>query len=366
MAAYKRILGLALFTRVKFDIVGDSDYSTLLITVYERWYIFPIPLFYFNERSWRKISYGGKLYHYNFLGRNILLTFTAAFGYNPQFKLVYYNPWFMGKMKLFTYLNIFRGKVRSHSPQLDGYEDTRRGFEWMLGKRFGHFTFLGMTLGYMELSAIPGIGLTLSPKGKDYLPSILFSFQYDDRDLKQYPHQGWMISLWGKRVGKGKPIGYYRYGNDFRSYLPITHKLTLALRAATDLSAGKIPTYDRVYFGYLERIRGRFYEVREGENFAIGSVELRFPLLKIRYFDLEPLPGLEGYSSNLKFGISAGIFFDTGATWFQREALTAQRFRSGFGAGIHFLLPYIDVFRLEGAFNLQGKAQGIAEVEVAF
>ena len=76
ISAQKRILSLELFTQVRFDIVGDRQHSTLIISVYERWYIFPIPLFYLNERSWRKISYGGSLLYYNFLGRNILLNFT--------------------------------------------------------------------------------------------------------------------------------------------------------------------------------------------------------------------------------------------------------------------------------------------------
>jgi len=365
-AAHKRVLSLALFTRVKFDIIDDSTYCILLITVYERWYIFPVPMFYLNERSWHKISYGGKLYYYNFLGRNILLKATAAFGYNPVYRFSYYNPWFMGDLKLYTYLHLYHGKVRSRSPELDDYEDTRQGFEWLIGKRFGHFAFAGIILSYVELTAPPEIGLTLSPTGKDYLPSIVLSFQYDNRDLKEYPHQGWFLTFWGKRVGNGNRIKYYRYGNDLRCYVPLNHNMTLALRSAVDLSCGKIPSYDRVYFGYLERIRGRFYEVFEGENLAFNGAELRFPIMKIRYFGVEPLPGFEGYSDNLKFGISAGIFFDSGAVWNQNQALKLEHFQSGVGTGIHFHLPYIDLFRLECGFNKKWKPEAIAEVEVAF
>ncbi|HEX9974942.1 MAG TPA: POTRA domain-containing protein, partial [bacterium] len=55
LAAFKRVQSLTLFNRVKFELVGDSEYSSLLIIVYERWYIFPIPVLYRNERDWRKI-----------------------------------------------------------------------------------------------------------------------------------------------------------------------------------------------------------------------------------------------------------------------------------------------------------------------
>lgn len=366
IAAYKRVQSLLLFNRVKFDIVGDREYSILLVTVYEKWYIFPIPLIYRNERSWRKISYGGKLLYYNFLGRNILLNFTAAFGYNPIFKFSYYNPWFLGKLKLFTNISAYYGKVRSRSPELDDYEDTRKGFEWLIGKRFGHFTFTGISLGYTELTAPHDIGLTLSSNGKDYLPSAMLIFQYDDRDLKEYPHKGWFLTFWGKRVGNNHVINYYRYGTDIRSYVPLSPKLTFALRTAFDISSGKIPSYDRVYFGYLERLRGHYYEIFEGENLALGSAEIRFPLMKIRYINIETLPEFEEYSNNLKFGISAGIFFDSGVIWNQNESFRNQQVKTGFGAGIHFHIPYVDVFRLECGFNNRWRAEAIAEVEVAF
>jgi outer membrane protein assembly factor BamA len=366
-AALKRVQSLALFTRVRFDIIGDSEYSILLITVYERWYIFPVPLLYRNERTWKKISYGGKLLHYNFMGRNILLNFSAAFGYNPQVKLSYFNPWFLGDAKLFTNFSLFHSRIRSLSPALNEYEDRRWGIEWLIGKRFGHFFYTGVTIGYMKLTAPPEIGLTLSPGGKDYLPSIMLSIQYDDRDLREYPHKGWLIGLFGKRVGNSDDINYYRYGIDWRSYLPLNHKVTLALRTAMNLSSGKIPSYDRVYLGYEERIRGRYYEIFEGENFAFGGAELRFPLMKIRYIEVDPIMSeMSQYSSNLKFGISGGIFFDNGVVWYQNQALSIHKVKSGFGAGIHFHLPYIDVFRLECGFNKQWKAQAIADIEVAF
>jgi len=365
LAAQKRVQSLELFTLVRFDIIGESDFSTLIISVYERWYIFPIPIFYLNERSWEKISYGGSLLYYNFLGRNILLNFTAAFGYNPEYKLAYYNPWFFGKYKLFTNLKLFKGKVRSLSPQYDKLEDERIGIDWLIGKRFGHFTHFGLILNYTEISAADS-GMTLTPSGKDILPSITASFQYDNSDLKEYPHNGWNMLFMGKRAGNNKWLHYYQYGFDFRRYQPITSKTTLALRIAGMFSSGNIPVYDRFYFGYEERIRGRFYNVVEGENLIFGGLEFRFPLLKIRHIEVPPMPGFEGYSSNLKFGISAGIFYDTGAVWFQNHNLTRQDFKSGFGAGIHFHLPYINVFRVECGFNSNGDVQGIAEIEKAF
>ncbi len=367
LAALKRVQSLLLFNRVKFDVIGDAENSTLLITVYERWYIFPMPLLYRNERTWKKISYGGKLLYYNFLGRNILLNLSAAFGYNPQLRFSYYNPWFLGEAKLFTMVNFFFSRIRSLSLGLNDYEDRRLGIEWTIGKRFGHYLYTGMTLSYTRLTGAPGIGLTLSPSGTDYLPSILLGIQYDNRDLKEYPHRGWWVSVFGRHVGTGEIINYSRYATDLRCYLPLSHHLTLALRGSANLSHGTIPSYDRAFLGYEERVRGRYYEIFEGENFAFAGAELRFPLMKTRYLDVEPLiDQMRQYSSNLKFGISAGLFFDNGVVWYQNQPLSIRQVKSGFGAGLHFHLPYVEVFRVECGFNKQLKAQAIADIEVAF
>ena len=325
-AAQKRVQSLRLFTRVRFDISGEKDLYTLNITVNEQWYIFIYPTFYMNEKSWNKISYGASLRYYNFLGRNIYLKMKAVHGYNPMYRFIYHNPWFLGNNKLYTKLILFKRKVRSKSPAHDNLEDSRVGFDWVIGKRFGHFTFTGIDFKYTEISASPESGLTISPSGKDRLLSLSGSFGHDTRDLKEYPHQGWWLQLHGKVAGKSGWLPYYQNGVDIRSYIPINQNVTLAMRAATILSQGKIPIYDRSYFGYDERIRGRFYDIFEGENFILGSTEIRFPLMKIGYFNLPLISGLENYTSQLKFGISAGIFYDTGTVWFQNQKLAEKIF----------------------------------------
>ena len=365
-AAQKRVRSLKLFTRVRFDIFGKKDQYTLNITVNEQWYIFIYPTFYMNEKSWDKISYGVLLRYYNFLGRNIYIKIKTVHGYNPLYKIDYHNPWFLGKTKLYTNLILFKRKVRSKSPSRNKFYDSRFGFNWVIGKRFGHFTFIGIDFKYTEISASPDLGLTVSPSGKDRLLSMTGSFGYDNRDLKEYPHKGWWLQLHGKMAGKSGVVPYYQYGADIRSYVPIKQNITLAVRSATILSKGEIPIYDRAYFGYEKRIRGRFYDIFEGENLIFNSIEIRFPILKISYFNLPLIPGFEKYTSQLKFGVSAGIFYDTGAVWFQNQNLAVESFNSGFGFGIHFHLPYVDVLRVECGLNLQMEVQVIVDAGLAF
>ncbi len=363
--ARKRILNLFLFNRVIFDLVGDEDALIVLITVVERWYFFPLPILYLNDRSWSKVSYGAKILYYNFTGRNILLNCTAAFGYNPEFKLCFRNPWFGGKLKLLTNLVIFNKRIISKTLKYEKTEDQRIGFDWTIGRRIGHYFYLSANIGYMELSH-PDI--TVNSNGKDKLPGFSLSFKYDNRDLKEYPHCGKNITFWGKHVRYDDKINYFRYGMDLRTYWPVSTYSTLAIRGAVNLSYRTVPLYDRTFIGYSERIRGKFHQKYEGENIVIGGLEFRFPIKKIIYIDLSEFAptGFESYYSNLKFGISAGIFYDYGTVWYQNQSLTTDDLLYGFGAGLHFHLPYVEIFRLEMGFNEDLNHEFIAEVGVTF
>ncbi|MBD3289587.1 BamA/TamA family outer membrane protein, partial [candidate division KSB1 bacterium] len=268
--AQKRVLNTFLFNRVIFDLVGDMETGCILmVTVSERWYIFPVPIFYLNERSWDKVSYGAKLLYYNFLGRNILLNWTAAFGYDPQFKFAYRDLWFGGDLKLLTNFQIYKSSNRSRTLLYERERDERYGFDWLIGKRFGYYFYLLFQIGYLELKH-PRI--TLSDDNKDVLPSVAISVQYDNRDLKEYPHKGFNAALWWRRVKHKSPINYTRYGGDIRAYIPVTTYTTLALRGGVQLSDGLIPLYEHKFLGYDERIRGQFYEKHEGENLIVGGV----------------------------------------------------------------------------------------------
>jgi outer membrane protein assembly factor BamA len=126
------------------------------------------------------------------------------------------------------------------------------------------------------------------------------------------------------------------------------------------MTNGEIPLYDRIYLGYSERIRGHFFDVIEGENRTIGSLAFRFPILPVRYFSISEMPQL----SNLQFGISGGLFIDTGSIWFQNENPLNKKWVSGYGLGLHFHVPYVNVLRFELAFDEKGHHQWILDLFV--
>jgi hypothetical protein len=129
---------------------------------------------------------------------------------------------------------------------------------------------------------------------------------------------------------------------------------------------GEVPVYRENYIGFEERIRGHFYMVQEGKHINIGSAEIRFPLIPIRYFSLNIPPIPQQYLRNLQLGLSAGLFIDSGIIWIDPNEYAINNFKTGFGAGLHLHLPYVQVFRFDLAFNKDFKSQLILEVGVAF
>ena len=363
----KRIQNLRLFTRVQVQPVRTDEGIVLLFYVAERWYIFPFPILYYNERDVKKLSYGLGVLHENFRGMNQRVAGSFWLGYNPGTDFYYYNPWFGGEKQLYSRIKFYHIEKKSKSLAYERFAEKHQGFMLMLGKRWGYHTYLTGLAAYQNVRLPDEYkGLTVSATGEDHLPSLGLSFLYDTRDLYEYPKDGWYINLQANKSYYPGTVDFVRFGLDLRRYVPIWKSVSIAGRLAGDYSMGDIPIYNHLYLGYRERIRGHFNARREGENRLLMSWELRFPILKIRYFNLGKASSfLGGYGSNLPFGISGGLFYDTGAVWMQ-DRLTANDFLTGFGFGLHIHLPYIELFRIEYAFNTGGKPELVLDVGVWF
>ncbi|MFQ5822687.1 MAG: BamA/TamA family outer membrane protein [bacterium] len=364
-----RIQNLGIFNRVEMDAIPTRKGVILVVTVSEMWYLFPYPILFRNERDWSRISYGAGLLHTNFRGRREIIDFSFWLGFNPSVRLSYTNPWIFGNLKFYTRFSIYAKKVRnlSFTANNQDVDENHIGIYWKIGKRFGYFTFLDLNFGYRELTLSSNENAkTLSPSGKDKLPSIGISITYDRRNLWEYAHRGHYINLWFKKTGWfGNVIDYLRYGADLRKYFPIG-PTTFAFRGATNLSHGTIPIYSEVHLGFLTRIRGHFSERSTGDNLVLGSAEFRFPIRKITYHNLGLFESMGRYGTNFRFGISGALFLDTGAVWFQNEKLTQNKFISGWGVGLHFFLPYMNILRVEYGFNEDWDGQIIIDAFVSF
>lgn len=365
----KRIQNLLLFTRVEVQAMPVQESGIILvIMVAERWFFFPYPLLYRNERSWDKWSYGAGVLHNNIAGKNNKLLAELWLGYNPGGQFSYTNPWFGGDKQFYYKASAFYLKIKSQSLDFPRFDELHRGLSFSLGKRWGYHTYSALAIGY-DLIEFPSTYSQLLPSKKLHqsVPTIGFAFTFDRRDLYEYPRDGGYFDVYILQTYYPDQLNYLQYGCDLRKYKRIIKDFSLALRFAVDLSDKNVPVFARKFVGYKERIRGEFFTQKEGDNRFIAASEFRIPLLPVRYIHLDSgSPILGDYSRNLPFGISLGLFYEIGTAWYNHGHIQRSQLLQGFGCGFHFHVPYADVFRLEYAFNTEWESQIIFDIGVAF
>ncbi len=365
-----RIYSLNLFNRV--DITWPPiDSTVLLIEVDERWYLYPVPMAGIVERNWDNWYFGLGAKHDNFRGRNEKLFAGFVLGYNPWVSLSYVNPWIFHDEHMFMESGLSWSRVVNKSRISQGtgpnFNETRYRAHQGFGKRFDQFRSGWMTadFNYVEVSDKQA-GRTLSSGGIDRYLTLGVGGRHDTRNLGEYPTQGvyGMINVMKKGVGFGE-VDMMHYVADARMYQILFSGVSLGFRAYTVLSSGPaIPNYEHVFFGFSERIRGHFDEELEGENAAAGFVELRIPIVPLLYLHFPQIPIRQ--FRTWKLGLYAALFADAGLVWDRDERPDFSGSARGYGAGLHFLLPYGAVFRIDRAWSETGRGEWIFDVGTSF
>ena len=369
-----RVQNLRLFNRVELRVDEREGLNVLTVLVTESWYIFPSPVFFISERDWSKLSYGLQLSDGNFRGRNEKLRVGGWFGYNPSYFLSYSVPWIGEEQRLNLSVGLSQAKAVN---KIFGFQEDRLGFNVKLGKRLSLKLDTSLQFSLTRVSLLPEYqSFSVSGSGRDLVPNLSWLTRWDNRDLAEYPRKGTYLSLNVQRTGFARTQPeYWRMTVDGRFYQPVLGTSALAVRQLFILNSGFMPVYDRIFLGYNERVRGyynlvlpdpaRFAEF-PSYSISLTSLEFRFPILPIRYFSIENGPLIPSLFRNLKFGLSAGFFVDNAFVWRSAADIRLKDFYTGYGAGLHFHLPYIDVFRIEYALNKFGRGQLIFNAGISF
>jgi outer membrane protein assembly factor BamA len=355
----KQIYSLQLFNKVDIDYTVEGREAAVFVRVSERWYIFPFPIVGFKYRDFSKMFYGVSLIHQNFRGRNEKIMASAVFGYDGWFDLAYQNPRLTDDDDIFLRTEAGFHHVRNQNTSQGEYDQKVSTGSLMIGKRHGlYLTVLGFARFDMWDVSDPQQGRTVSPYGIDRFISVGSTVQYDRRDIREYATAGEYGVVSVTKYGLGESdVNLFRYGIDLRDYEPLRNDVALCGRVfGSFLSGGVSPTYLHAYFGYYDRIRGYYSTVLEGEDILGGSIELRVPILKPRYTTVS-IRYLPPEFSVWRYGLYAGIFADGGTTWFRTDQVFKVPWYAGYGAGLHFLLPYSLVVRTEFALNQHGRSQ---------
>jgi outer membrane protein assembly factor BamA len=364
----KRIYSLELFNKVDIDYAAEGHEATLYVRVSERWYIFPVPILGFKYRDIKKLYYGLGLIHENFRGRNEKIFGSFALGFDRWVSLSYQNPKLTDGDDIFFKGYLGYSHVQNQNVDQGLYDQRVLSAGASLGKRFGLYNTLFGYFGYDDWDiSDPAEGRTASPTGRDRYLSLGVQYLLDTRDIREYPTAGHLILLSAMKIGLGDAdIDLFRYQADLRDYQPMADGIALCGRAyGSFVSGGIVPAYLHAYFGYHERLRGYFNTVLEGEDIVGGNAELRVQIFKPRYHTVSA-SFLPPEFSVWRYGLYAGVFVDAGTIWYRTTPFVKAPWYSGYGAGLHFLLPYSIVIRTECAINHRGKGQFVLDFDASF
>ncbi len=362
-----RIYSLGLFTRVEIFADTLEGRRFIFVDVNERWYWIPLLLAGFRDGDPKKPYAGAGLLISNFRGRNQRLSGTAVFGYNPSLGFGFSDPMLSRNPQFYFSAGMSYSRIRNRSlieSALTGdFDEDHYDINATLGHRYNLFETASITAGY-NIIKIGDYrpGRTASSTGRDAFLYASLVYTRDSRDLREYPTKGSFVSLYVTKNGFSEAdLSFTRFGTDLRKYIPLPLDFTLAGRAFGTVVSGRfIPTHARAYFGYGDKIRGFFKNVFEGEDQMGATVELHWPLLKTRTINFTAIAIPQEFSV-WRFGVGLALFADAGVTWFRKQPVALNLFASGYGGGVHFLLPYSSIMRVEYAWNQYGRGQFILD-----
>jgi outer membrane protein assembly factor BamA len=207
--------------------------------------------------------------------------------------------------------------------------------------------------------------------GHDDWTSLNIGFLTDGRDLIEYPNEGWYRQVyvsWNYLLNHPpslSEISTVSGSVEIRHYHTLFWDFIACQRGLISISEGSVPLYRRYFLGANTntKVRGWRGETEEGEGLFLGSLGVRHHIFQVRYFTWKSAPILKRYFRDLKYGLSAGLFLDFGQVWINPSDATYKRFQTGYGVGLHFHLPYLDVLRVDAGWSPESRFQD-AEITV--
>jgi outer membrane protein assembly factor BamA len=380
------IFNLKIFNYVGLNIRNwEGDSLDVEVTVIERWYIIPVPIFQLADRNinewWRdrgrdfnRIQYGLALNWDNFRGRNETFRVSASLGFAQLLELDYKMPGLSpgGRFGASIYFNLLRSKRMPYNTQGDKlvfhYDDDfiKKAFE--LGPKFIFRRSIFQTHYAEARYGYRWVGDTISALNPNYFLEgenrqqfikISYTFELDKRNLRAYPTAGFYI--WGQFENFG--LGLQEKVNLTKLTAQVSKYFTLDKkdRHATGHMVKGMFSFpiEQPYnlqrgLGYFQDfVRGNEYFVVDGQQFLLLKNEYKFRVYSFRMSDILKNKG-PAMMNAIPFSIFLKTFFDAGYVkdrfWTEGNTLRNQ-WLYGWGAGIDIVTYNNRMFRIEYAFN---------------
>ena len=392
------LLNLALFNFVNFEIdhLGENRIDVNL-EVIERWYIWPVPILeyadrnfnsFIQNRDWDKINYGAWLKWSNFTGRNDLLTGKIKLGYIKEYALAYSFP-NLGKKQRHGLSAGFNMNQQNelyvatrynvpveYKPQ-ESPAQTRLNAYTKYTYRRKFFTTHSLEIQYYDFQVSDSVAI-VNPNylggGNDRLNYFVlaYNFNYDIRDSKIYPLEGFNAKIRVEQIGLGF-VGDFAYPSlRLTGVMMYHHKLAnrFYFYNATKFrlaSQKYMPHLLNRALGYNEYLSGYESYVIDGSDYIISKYNLKLEVIKPNSFTI-PFLGIKQFNK-VHYALYFNVFADAGYVNYSFPDPTntmVNTWQFSAGAGFDFVTYYDLVFRVDYAINRYGEHGFFIHVETPF
>lgn len=374
------LFNTALFNFVTVaPVYFDDENISIFITVEERWYWWPIPIFEIQETNFNtwwldkdvnKVNYGMYLSKENFRGRKETLSFLLQNGYTEKVGVKYSIP-YINKRKT-NGLNVMfaysRNKEVSYGIS-NNVRDYYRANEYVqkeinttVGYEFRPklYNKHNINLDYNDVSVSDSV-LHLND---DYLFngsnemryfSLKYAFKRDERNVKNYPTVGsyFDFKLIKHGLGVASNLNSFYLTSHLKKFWQLSDKIYLAGSVKTKFTVKGSPYY--LLGGFVfgnDLVRGYELYVINGEHYGLTKMQLRYSLLKNKVFNVNAIR-FEKFNK-VPLDIYLGAYFDAGYTDLKNDSRTNSLSNTtlyGGGLSLDFVSYYDLVLRVEYSIN---------------
>ena len=385
--ARQQVYNTTLFNEVLIaPVLISATQVDIIITVKERWYIYPLPQFQPVDRNlnewlvkyradFTRVKYGIKFVDYNLTGRRDILKIYLLNGYTRNLSFSYAQP-FSSKalMEGFIFSAGYAqsrevGYKTSYDNKLLFYKNgdfvnsnifISTGYSFRKAIRSRHIfnvTYTSATINDSITSASYNPNYFKEGATRRSIIDFTYTFRYINADNIIYPLKGVtaLTTLSKRGFGLSGGINMFYLEAAYNKYINLKNNWYGSIQFS-----GKVklpfdqPYYNQKALGYGDAtLRGLEYYVIDGAAYGIIKTTLKKKLLSFSI----PLPFKSVYFNHIPFTFYAKTFADMGyaANSKKYDTFLNNKFLFTRGIGIDIVTLYDISFRLEYSFNQLGQ-----------
>jgi outer membrane protein assembly factor BamA len=379
----RQLLNTSLFHEVVIALKNaEGQEVDLLISVKERWYLFPLPYFrpvdrnlnqwlFENHGSLDRVNYGAKLLYSNVTGRNDKLRLWILNGYTKQLSFNYDRIYIDKKLRWGMNVGFAVGK--NHEVNYNTIDDKQvflkdegyiRSFlnataelTWRPAIKTKHKLGIGYTVDNVKDTVV-----TLNPgyfkpgQSSVRFVEVYYNLAYYDLDYIPYPTKGYATEITIAKRGFNSMLSTWQLSVKALASWPVLPKTFISLRGYGVIKLPfRQPYFNQRLLGYSDAfLQGYEYYVVDGVagGFLKASVTRELFEFRIRV----PQKNDKGLS-HIPFRVLGKIYGNSGYVHNPQpgaNSLSNTMLWSG-GIGIDILSVYDFTLKLEWTFNQLGE-----------